>query len=47
MYAPRRLEDVVPVDADLAIVAVKAYDTGDAIATLRRALGPASQRDDL
>ncbi len=41
-YAPRRLEDVVPYDADLALVAVKSYDTGDAIATLRRALGPAS-----
>jgi 2-dehydropantoate 2-reductase len=37
-YAPRRLEDAVPVDADLAIVAVKAYATGAAIATLQRAL---------
>ena len=37
-YAPRALEDVVPVDADLAIVAVKAYDTPGAIETLRRAL---------
>jgi|HubBroStandDraft_1064217.scaffolds.fasta_scaffold07461_3 2-dehydropantoate 2-reductase len=37
-YAPRALEDVVPVDADLAIVAVKAYDTPGAIATLQRAL---------
>lgn len=38
-YAPRRLEDVQPVSADLAIVAVKAYDTDGAIETLRRALG--------
>jgi len=38
-YAPRRLEDVVPVHAELAIVAVKAYDTGAAIEALRRALG--------
>jgi 2-dehydropantoate 2-reductase len=37
-YAPRRLEDVVPVATDLAIVAVKAYDTDSAISTLRRAL---------
>jgi len=37
-YAPRALEDVVPVDADLAIVAVKAYDTPAAVATLQRAL---------
>ncbi len=37
-FAPRRLEEVEPVDADLAIVAVKAYDTGSAIETLRRAL---------
>lgn len=37
-YAPRNLEDVVPVDADLAIVAVKAYDTEAAIRTLQRAL---------
>ena len=37
-YAPRRIADVVPVAADLAIVAVKAYDTDDAIATLRAAL---------
>jgi 2-dehydropantoate 2-reductase len=36
-YAPRQSEDVVPVDADLAIVAVKAYDTAAAIDTLRRA----------
>ncbi len=38
-YAPRDPAAVAPVDADLAIVAVKAYDTGGAIETLRRALG--------
>ncbi|GAC1306032.1 MAG: 2-dehydropantoate 2-reductase [Vulcanimicrobiaceae bacterium] len=38
-YAPRALDDVLPVAVDLAIVAVKAYDTPAAIATLRRALG--------
>jgi 2-dehydropantoate 2-reductase len=37
-YAPRDLEAVVPVQADLAIVAVKSYDTENAIETLRRAL---------
>ncbi len=37
-YAPRQLEDVTPVDADLAIVAVKAYDTAGAIETLKRGL---------
>ena len=37
-YSPRALEDVVPVDADLAIVAVKSYDTIAARDTLRRAL---------
>ena len=37
-YAPRDLEAVVPYDADLAIVAVKAYDTEGAIATLRKAI---------
>jgi 2-dehydropantoate 2-reductase len=37
-YAPRRSDDVVPVAADLAIVAVKTYDTDDAIVTLQRAL---------
>jgi 2-dehydropantoate 2-reductase len=37
-YAPRALEDVVPVDADLALVTVKAYDTRAAVETLRRAL---------
>lgn len=38
VYAPRALEDVTPVDAELALVTVKAYDTPAAIATLRRAL---------
>ncbi|MHB1552035.1 MAG: ketopantoate reductase family protein [Vulcanimicrobiaceae bacterium] len=37
-YAPRNLAEVVPVDADVAIVAVKAYDTDSAIETLRKAL---------
>jgi 2-dehydropantoate 2-reductase len=37
-YAPRKREDVVPAEADLAIVAVKSYDTADAIETLKRAL---------
>lgn len=37
-FAPRELERVEPVDAELAIVAVKAYDTESAIETLRRAL---------
>jgi 2-dehydropantoate 2-reductase len=40
-YAPRELAAVEPLTADLAIVAVKAYDTDGAIATLRRALGDA------
>jgi 2-dehydropantoate 2-reductase len=38
-YAPRALEDVRAVEVDLAIVAVKAYDTTGAIETLRRAIG--------
>jgi len=42
-YAPRNRGDVVPVTADLAIVAVKAYDTEAAIATLQRALPPGSE----
>ncbi|MGP6159291.1 MAG: ketopantoate reductase family protein [Vulcanimicrobiaceae bacterium] len=44
VFAPRRRADVVPVAAELAIVAVKSYDTQGAIETLRRALGetPAS-----
>lgn len=37
-YAPRELGAVEPVQADLALVAVKAYDTEEAIATLRKAL---------
>jgi 2-dehydropantoate 2-reductase len=37
-YAPREPEQVTPVDADVAIVAVKAYDTPGAIETLRRAI---------
>ena len=42
-FAPRRLDDVERVDADLAIVAVKSYDTDEAIASLQRALGPDSR----
>ncbi|HWT06529.1 MAG TPA: ketopantoate reductase C-terminal domain-containing protein [Xanthomonadales bacterium] len=38
VYAPRDLDAVEPVDADLALVTVKAYDTPGAIETLRRAL---------
>jgi 2-dehydropantoate 2-reductase len=41
-YAPRLAEEVVPVRADLALVAVKSFDTPAAIETLRRALGPGS-----
>jgi 2-dehydropantoate 2-reductase len=37
-YAPRDLDAVEPVDADLALVTVKAYDTSGAVETLRRAL---------
>ena len=37
-YAPRDPERVTQVDADVAIVAVKAYDTDGAIETLRRAI---------
>ena len=40
-YAPRDAAAVERIDADLAIVAVKAYDTPGAIDTLRRALGDA------
>jgi len=40
-YAPRDLDAVVPVEADLALVTVKAYDTPGAIATLERALAGA------
>jgi 2-dehydropantoate 2-reductase len=39
VYAPRNHADVQPIQADLAIVAVKAYDTQAAIETLRRAVG--------
>jgi 2-dehydropantoate 2-reductase len=37
-YAPRSLTEVTPFDADVAIVATKAYDTDRAIETLRRAI---------
>ena len=37
-YAPRDLAEVTPVDADVAIVAVKSYDTDRAIETLRKAI---------
>ena len=37
-YAPRAFEAVTGFDADVAIVATKAYDTDGAIATLRRAI---------
>ena len=37
-YAPRAIDEVTPYDADVAIVATKAYDTGGAIATLRKAI---------
>ncbi len=39
VYAPRELANVTPVQADVAIVAVKAYDTDGAIQTLRRGIG--------
>jgi 2-dehydropantoate 2-reductase len=42
-YAPRALAEVSPVACDLAIVAVKSYDTEGAIETLRRALAEAPQ----
>jgi 2-dehydropantoate 2-reductase len=38
VYAPRSLEEVAPYDADVALVATKAYDTEGAIETLRRAI---------
>ena len=38
VYAPRVLDEVTPVDADLALVTVKSFDTDGAIATLQRAL---------
>lgn len=37
-YAPRALDAVTPYDADVAIVATKAYDTDGAIETLRKAI---------
>ena len=37
-YAPRNHDQVVPYDADVAIIAVKAYDTHSAIETLKRAI---------
>jgi 2-dehydropantoate 2-reductase len=37
-YAPRELSAVTPVDADVAIVSVKSYDTDGAIETLRKAI---------
>jgi 2-dehydropantoate 2-reductase len=37
-YAPRSYDAVTPYDADVAIVATKAYDTDGAIATLRKAI---------
>jgi 2-dehydropantoate 2-reductase len=37
-YAPRDLAQVVPYDADVAIVATKSYDTESAIETLRKAI---------
>jgi 2-dehydropantoate 2-reductase len=37
-YAPRTLEKVEPYDADVAIIATKAYDTDGAIETLRKAI---------
>ncbi|TAM62068.1 ketopantoate reductase family protein [bacterium] len=40
LYAPRAIEEVTLVEnVDLALVAVKAFDTPSAVATLRRALG--------
>jgi 2-dehydropantoate 2-reductase len=41
-YAPRDPAAVVLVEADMAIVAVRAYDTDGAVETLRRALGERS-----
>jgi 2-dehydropantoate 2-reductase len=37
-YAPRALDEVTPFDADVALVATKAYDTAGAIETLRKAI---------
>lgn len=43
VFAPRELADVQPVSADLAVVTVKAYDTAQAILTLRALLGENSK----
>ena len=37
-YAPRALDQVGPYDADVALIATKAYDTEGAIETLRKAI---------
>ncbi|MBV9333998.1 MAG: hypothetical protein JO146_08315, partial [Candidatus Eremiobacteraeota bacterium] len=37
-YAPRALDEVRAFDADVALVATKAYDTDGAIETLRKAI---------
>ena len=37
-YAPRALDQVGPYDADVALIATKAYDTEGAIETLRKAM---------
>jgi 2-dehydropantoate 2-reductase len=42
-YAPRNHADLEPLAADLAIVAVKSYDTESAIVTLQRALTDAPE----
>ena len=42
VYAPRALDAVEPIEAELALVTVKAYDTAAAIETLRRGLRDAS-----
>lgn len=38
VYAPRHLGDVTPFDADVAIIATKAFDTDSAIESLRAAI---------
>ena len=43
VVAPRKLSEITPVEAELAVVAVKAYDTAGAIETLRRGLLNPSQ----
>jgi 2-dehydropantoate 2-reductase len=43
VFAPRALDDVEPLDAELAIVAVKSYDTPSAVITLERALRDPAQ----